>query len=444
MERQAQHGAGTNEKTNKTFFYTQSLNNMRTSATHLPALAAKPLMVCDDKKFRTVKIFFKRTRLFAIAILMANLFFANKKAFGQTQNMYWTFNQSTTSCASNVLTTSPTNANISGDYSLTDGCSSTTTGTGTSGSPFVAVATAGNAIRNTINNSGTMKSFIFHLTGTDLPNYGSFTVYFQNIRGSNGIGGSSAIQISYSTDGVTYSSPSGLTAPSFNWQAYSATLSATYNHPSNLYIKIDVSHSGGNSTQTQDIDNFQVQGTLLCTTPTAFNITGGGSYCPGGSGVAIGLSGSQSGVNYQLYNGVTAVGPAVPGNIDGSAITFGLQTTPSTLYNVIATNTVGGCTNPMTGNATVAVYSRPIASVSDQSNITCNAAMDGKITITASGGSGGPLNDGKPYLFSVNDGASGTWVGATTGDGLSSKFTGLLPNHAYRIRVQDANGCVSK
>jgi hypothetical protein len=69
--------------------------------------------------------------------------------------------------------------------------------------------------------------------------------------------------------------------------------------------------------------------------PTVYNVIGGGSYCSGGAGVAIGLSGSQSGVNYQLYRGVTAVGSAVAGT--GSAISFGNQTTAGT-YTVVATN----------------------------------------------------------------------------------------------------------
>lgn len=37
--------------------------------------------------------------------------------------------------------------------------------------------------------------------------------------------------------------------------------------------------------------------------PLAFNLTGGGGYCSGGAGVPVGLSGSEAGVNYQLYRG---------------------------------------------------------------------------------------------------------------------------------------------
>jgi hypothetical protein len=34
--------------------------------------------------------------------------------------------------------------------------------------------------------------------------------------------------------------------------------------------------------------------------PTAFSVTGGGAYCSGSAGVAVGLSNSQSGISYQL------------------------------------------------------------------------------------------------------------------------------------------------
>ena len=37
--------------------------------------------------------------------------------------------------------------------------------------------------------------------------------------------------------------------------------------------------------------------------PTAFNVTGGGDFCEGGTGVPVNLSGSQNGVAYQLRRG---------------------------------------------------------------------------------------------------------------------------------------------
>jgi hypothetical protein len=92
--------------------------------------------------------------------------------------------------------------------------------------------------------------------------------------------------------------------------------------------------------------------------PTAYNVTGGGSYCAGGSGVAVGLSNSNIGITYQLYDGATAIGSPVFGT--GVAISFGQQFTAAT-YTVLATNSATLCTHPMTGSATVIVNALPTA-----------------------------------------------------------------------------------
>ena len=94
------------------------------------------------------------------------------------------------------------------------------------------------------------------------------------------------------------------------------------------------------------------------TLPTLFTVSGGGSFCSGGTGVVVGLSGSQTGVTYQLKAGSVNSGTPVAGT--GSAITFGLQTTGAT-YTVVATNTTTSCTATMTGSAVVTVNALPTA-----------------------------------------------------------------------------------
>ncbi len=99
-------------------------------------------------------------------------------------------------------------------------------------------------------------------------------------------------------------------------------------------------------------------------------------------------------------------------------------------YTVTATDSKG-CTG--SSNVAVTVNPIPLSSVTGQANITCNAANDGTITVTASGGT-------SPYMFSVDNGAD---YQAATGTDLSL-FTGLHPDTPYRIKVKDANGCISK
>lgn len=92
--------------------------------------------------------------------------------------------------------------------------------------------------------------------------------------------------------------------------------------------------------------------------PLQYSVTGGGSYCFAGTGVSIGLSGSQTNTNYQLYRGGVPDGPAVTG--DGNPISFGLRTAAFT-YTVIATNNTTGCINQMNGSATVVILPPPNA-----------------------------------------------------------------------------------
>jgi len=190
---------------------------------------------------------------------------------------------------------------------------------------------------------------------------------------------------------------------------------------SDLRFRWTISNSSG-----YRIDDFSVQG---CQTPVAYSVTGGGSYCSGGSGVVVGLSDSDPGVNYQLKVNSVNTGSVVAGT--GTAISFGNQTTSGT-YSVVATRVSGGCTNTMSGSAVISVKPLPAASVPNQSNISCYGGADGTITVSASGGT-------SPYTFSINNGVN--YFNAT-GTNLRL-FVGLLANTAYQIKVKDINGCIS-
>jgi hypothetical protein len=91
--------------------------------------------------------------------------------------------------------------------------------------------------------------------------------------------------------------------------------------------------------------------TAPCDLPLPFAVTGGGDYCQGGAGVAVGLAGSEADVTYTLYNGAALVG-TFPGT--GAALNFGLQMAGS--YTVMAERvcpTPPNQTAPMPGIAVV-------------------------------------------------------------------------------------------
>ena len=95
--------------------------------------------------------------------------------------------------------------------------------------------------------------------------------------------------------------------------------------------------------------------------PFLFTVTGGGSYCAGGSGVPVGLSSTVTSTNYQLYLSGSPVGSAVAGT--GTTIGFGSQTTAGTTYTVGAVNTITGCVGNMSGSASVSINPLPTAYV---------------------------------------------------------------------------------
>ncbi|WP_299709412.1 T9SS type A sorting domain-containing protein [uncultured Pontibacter sp.] len=96
--------------------------------------------------------------------------------------------------------------------------------------------------------------------------------------------------------------------------------------------------------------------------PTAFNMTGGGSFCADEGGAAIGLDGSQTGINYQLRRTVGTntedVGNPVAGT--GSAISFGDQTESGTYSIVATTATTPSCPQEM-GSMVVTINPMPLA-----------------------------------------------------------------------------------
>jgi hypothetical protein len=140
--------------------------------------------------------------------------------------------------------------------------------------------------------------------------------------------------------------------------------------------------------------------------PTAYTVTGGGAYCNGGTGVAIGVNQSETGVEYRLFNGTSAVGMAVAGT--GSAISFGNQTAAGT-YTVKATNSTTSC-GPVTmgGNATVTI--NPIPDVTDPLDQTlCNSAATTAVTFSG-----------------AVSGTAFNWTNDHTSTGLAASGTGNL------------------
>ena len=142
--------------------------------------------------------------------------------------------------------------------------------------------------------------------------------------------------------------------------------------------------------------------------PAIYSVTGTGTYCSA-TGGNVGLTNSETGVNYQLFRGATPLG-TLPGT--GLALDFGAQTIAGT-YTVVATNTTTNCTSTMTGSAVITIDTPP--------------AQPGVIT--------GPAticeNTTKAYSIVAVGGATGyTWSYSGTGATINGTGTNITIDFA--------------
>jgi PKD repeat protein len=209
-------------------------------------------------------------------------------------------------------------------------------------------------------------------------------------------------------------------AQTYLWNNGQTTQSIFVTQPGNY----SVMQTNGNCSGTSNVINVNVG-----QTPQVFNVTGGGGFCLSQGGVAIGISGSQSGVQYQLKlnnNTVTTVQGT------GGAISFGNQSNTGT-YTVMAVQ--GGCTAQMNGSATVTVFPSPTVNNPGTQNICegqqLNLAFSGSQGATFSWNSnqnciGVPLSGSGNLQFTGNNSGSINVTVVPTADqcvGQSQTFT---------------------
>lgn len=154
--------------------------------------------------------------------------------------------------------------------------------------------------------------------------------------------------------------------------------------------------------------------------PSVYSMQGGGAYCSGGSGVSVSLSGSQTGVNYQLRRDGVNTGSAVAGT--NGVLTWNNQTTGGT-YTVVATHTSGGCTATMSGSSGVTVNPLPTLYTVSGGGAFC--ASGGSFTVTLSGSQTG-IN----YQLKIGAANQGS---AVAGTGSALTWTGLTTAGTYTV-----------
>ena len=148
-----------------------------------------------------------------------------------------------------------------------------------------------------------------------------------------------------------------------------------------------------------------------------------------GTGVNVGLAGSQNGINYQLYRGWVASGSPVPGT--GSLLDFGLKTAAGS-YTVIGTSTVTGCKDTMTGSVAVVIQPYAVATVTLTATPGLVIGVGDMDTVVATvTGGGGPVT----YQWTIN---GNTIVGATNSTFI---FTVYFDNDSISCNVTSGGLC---
>lgn len=117
--------------------------------------------------------------------------------------------------------------------------------------------------------------------------------------------------------------------------------------------------------------SFASSGTLIfhgprATLPLVYNVTGGGNYCAGSPGLAVGLDGSDQGITYTLLLNNTPTTNILQGT--GQFLDFGLQTAGS--YTVLASGISGNIL--MNGTAIITEHSVPEVRVKAGANRVCS------------------------------------------------------------------------
>jgi hypothetical protein len=141
-----------------------------------------------------------------------------------------------------------------------------------------------------------------------------------------------------------------------------------------------------------------------CINPATFTLTASASgFCAGDAGVAFGLSGTENGRKYQLYNGTTTVGTVLSGT--GSAATFSGMFNTAGVYTAQSIIDDAYCAASMNASHNISENPLPTAPTISSSGDVCQNTGDIKFTATGYTGklewvsNGGGAESGNTVTF---------------------------------------------
>ncbi len=175
------------------------------------------------------------------------------------------------------------------------------------------------------------------------------------------------LEFIYTTDAVSFAdsyewSVDPSNSGSFSGTGTSSTFTASASYTGAYTVKVRATNNCGDGEWSN---------TLACTmivSPEVYELQGEGVYCEGSSGAELTLSGSETGVDYELYLDDEPTGNTVAGT--GEAISFGFVTEEG-IYTAYANS--GDCDVIMSGSIWVHVEYLPLeAGVPQGPTEVCN------------------------------------------------------------------------
>jgi hypothetical protein len=190
-----------------------------------------------------------------------------------------------------------------------------------------------------------------------------------------------------------------------------------------IFTWINDGNGVGSSGPPASVDGVSVE---YCLKSGNFNVTGGGAFCTGSSGVGVGLSGSSVGISYQLYKNGNPVGDPIEGT--GSAIDFGPQKGVGT-YTVAGSSMcqLSNYTYPMIGSVVVTENPLPVAIAGSNAPVCFGSALNltssGGISYSWTGPNGFTSTDQNPSIPDFSADAAGIYTVTVTANGCSAPAT---------------------
>ncbi|WP_185271353.1 Ig-like domain-containing protein [Adhaeribacter swui] len=242
-------------------------------------------------------------------------------------------------------------------------------------------------------------------------------------------GGTAQLSLSGSQSGVQYQIYDGSTATG---NSVTGTGNAITITSGNLNTSTTLTVQ---ATAPTGCTNVTMAGSTVVTVnnpPNVFSITSGNkTICSGGT-AQITISGSQSGIQYQIFNGSTPTGNPVNGT--GNAITLNSAALSASTTLTVQAIALAGCSNvTMTGSAVITVNSPPIAYNVLTSNLTICSSSSATINIA---------NSQSGVQYQIFNGSSPTGSAVLSSGGAINLISGpLTANTTLTVQAIAPGGC---